>query len=918
MLVALVLAMTGVPLLTGPTAMATGSAVPQGFRDTTVLTHLASPTAIRFAPNGKIFVAQKSGIVLIYDSLADSAGHTLVDLSTEVYDNWDRGLTGLAVDPAFPARPYVYLLFSRDADIGGVAPRWGKPGVLVDPCPTPPGPTDQGCVISGRLLRLTVQDDHVTGSKVLLDGWCQQFPSHTVGDLQFGPTGALYVSGGEGASFNYVDKGQTGNPCGDPVDEGGALRAQDLRTTGDPVGFSGTVLRVDPDTGAAAAGNPLAGNADPGAQRIVADGLRNPFRMTVRPGTDEVYTTDVGWNTWEELDALRPGALTDFGWPCYEGTDKQPGYAGAAPGVCTDLYTAGPAAVTPPLLSWAHQGDTVPGDGCRAGNSAAATGIAFYPGTGGEYPAQYQGAMFFADYARSCIWWMRAGADGRPDPSTKALFASATPGPVSLVTGPSGDLFYVSLTTGTVHRIRYFAGNQPPDAAFTATPAGGLKLTFDGSASTDPNSGDTLHYAWDLDGDGQFDDATGVTATYTYPSAGTRTVRLQVTDTLGATDVATQTIAVGSPAPVPVIQTPTVGTGVPIGQTVTFSGTATSASGAALPASALSWTGTIVHCSTATACHRHQDVFTGNGFTGSFVMPDHEPQAHVELALTATDHGQATTVLRTVDYQTAQVTVNTLPAGAPVTVSGQDIGSPGTSTEYVGARISLSVPPTAIIGGVAYDFVSWSDGGARAHEVTVPAGSSTFTATYRARAGSVLFADGFTDSDAPSWSPADGRWRVCDGPDGDSSAYCQRGYRDGVSVAGSTQWTDYTVQAAVDPVRDRGHAGLLARVSDDEHYYELSIRRSGDSDDAGEWVLSVRGSDDSTELASGSYQLGDDYTYLRLQVAGNRLVAFAGPAAGGPFQQLGSVTDGTYPRGQIGLGTHRTPAEFADVKVTTP
>ena len=78
---------------------------------------------------------------------------------------------------------------------------------------------------------------------MLIEDWCQQFPSHSIGDLEFGADGALYASGGEGASFDYADYGQSGNPrnpCGDPpggsggtqtppTAEGGALRAQDLR-----------------------------------------------------------------------------------------------------------------------------------------------------------------------------------------------------------------------------------------------------------------------------------------------------------------------------------------------------------------------------------------------------------------------------------------------------------------------------------------------------------------------------------------------------------------------------------------------------------------------------------------------------------------------------------------------------------------
>ena len=67
----------------------------------------------------------------------------------------DRGLLGLALHPSFPTIPDVYVSYSHDAVIGGTAPRWGTPGANSDPCPTPPGPSLDGCVISGRLSRLT-------------------------------------------------------------------------------------------------------------------------------------------------------------------------------------------------------------------------------------------------------------------------------------------------------------------------------------------------------------------------------------------------------------------------------------------------------------------------------------------------------------------------------------------------------------------------------------------------------------------------------------------------------------------------------------------------------------------------------------------------------------------------------------------
>ena len=119
----------------------------------------------------------------------------------------------------------------------------------------------------------------------------------------------LYVSAGDGASFNFADYGQDGQP-GQPVrrpagrtltpptSQGGALRSQSFRRPAtQTASLDGAILRVNPDTGAAAAGNPAIGNADPNRRRIVAYGFRNPFRFTFRPGTGEIWSGDVGWDT---------------------------------------------------------------------------------------------------------------------------------------------------------------------------------------------------------------------------------------------------------------------------------------------------------------------------------------------------------------------------------------------------------------------------------------------------------------------------------------------------------------------------------------------------------------------------------------------------------------------------------------------
>ena len=213
-----------------------------------------------------------------------------------------------------------------------------------------------------------------------------------------------------------------------PTAEGGALRSQDIRTTGDPTGLDGAILRVNPDTGAAMPGNPNIGSADLNTRRIVAHGLRNPFRITVRPGTNEIWAGDVGWNTWEEINRIPSptGGTTNFGWPCYEGAARQSAYDNLNLNVCENLYSAGSAAWTPPYYTYNHSAKVVTGETCPTGGSSI-SGLAFY--TGGSFGPAYNGALFFSDYSRNCIWVMLAGANGLPDPATRQTFIAAAAGP---------------------------------------------------------------------------------------------------------------------------------------------------------------------------------------------------------------------------------------------------------------------------------------------------------------------------------------------------------------------------------------------------------------------------------------------------------------------------------------------------------
>jgi glucose/arabinose dehydrogenase len=739
--------MPGLLLLLLLVAPLSASAVvlPSGFQQTTAFSGLTQPTAVQFASDGRVFVAEKSGLIKVFDNLADTTATTFADLRTNTHNFWDRGLLGLALHPSFPATPYVYALYTLDALPGGSPPKWGSFGGTSDSCPNPPGDTAEGCVVMGRVSRLTASGNVMVGTEqIFVENYCQQYPSHSIGTIGFGGDGALYVSGGDGASFNFVDYGQRGipkNPCGDPpgvpgstlsppTAEGGALRSQDLLSLGDDVSYDGTVLRLDPMTGAPMPDNPLVGAGSSADDPIIAYGLRNPFRMTARPGTNEVWVGDVGWSEWEEVNRVaHTGDLSieNFGWPCFEGIGRHSGYQNAGLNLCAMLYTA-PGTVTDPFYAYKHSTKVVPDEACGTGSSAI-TGLAFY-GTG-AYPLSYEGALFFADYSRNCIWTMPLGPDGEPDVAARFTFASAASTPVDLKIGPGGDLFYVDINGGRIMRISYVAGTEPPVAAIDVDKADGptpLVVQFDGSGSSDPDPGDVLAYSWDLNADGTFGDSTAVAPTATYSTAGTYKPRLRVTDPHGATAFATVTITAGNTRPSATILTPGGSATWQAGSVIGFSGSATDPQQGTLGSSALTWTLVLHHC--PDNCHEHT-VQSFTGATGSFTAPEHEYPTHLELRLTATDGGGLTDTKSVFLYpNTVDLTLASDPPGLELTAGPEGSVTPFVRTEIVGSSITLGAQSPQTLNGTIYTFVSWSDGGARSHEITAPATNTSYVALF--------------------------------------------------------------------------------------------------------------------------------------------------------------------------------------------
>jgi uncharacterized repeat protein (TIGR01451 family) len=386
--------------------------------------------------------------------------------------------------------------------------------------------------------------------------------------------------------------------------------------------------------------------------------------------------------------------------------------------------------LAPPYYAYNHSAQVVAGESCPTGSSSTA-GVAFY--TNGPFPDAYDGALFFADYSRDCIWVMFPGGNGLPNANNRATFQGPAANPVDLQVGPDGALYYADFDGGTIRRIAY-AANQPPIASATGSPTNGpapLTVNFNSSGSSDPEGG-PLTYAWDLDGDGQFDDGNGATATYTYTQPGTYNARLRVTDDQNQSATSAPiTISANNTPPTATIDAPAAGTTWKVNDLISFDGFATDAQQGMLPDSALSWELVMHHC--PSDCHTHPiQTWGGDPLTWFFNAPDHEYPSYLELRLTATDGGGLSdTETLQLDPRTVALSFQSSPSGLQLVVGGLSSTTPFTRTVIEGSTNSISAPTPQTLGGTSYTWVSWSDGDPQSHNIVATA-SATYAAAYQA------------------------------------------------------------------------------------------------------------------------------------------------------------------------------------------
>ncbi|WP_141013736.1 PQQ-dependent sugar dehydrogenase [Nocardioides sambongensis] len=419
----------GVAVETTGTAIGIDSGVAEGFVLEPVQSGLDLPTSAATLPTGAVLVTEKAGTVQVVEPTGESGWslpREVLDLTDVVYDGGDAGLIGIAADPEFAVNGHVYLSYVRDETVAGDRRSQQVTRYTWDGDRLVPG---SGTVVLGSA---TGEDCAPEAAIRTPDCLPMIGAAHTVGDLHFDEQGNLLVGVGDGA-LELTGGGLRGREA--------TLRAQD------PDVLAGKVLRVDPTTGNGVPGNPLyRGDGTDNASRVVALGLRNPFRFSVHD--DLLIIGDVGEAAVEEIDVVDLAASLDrpenFGWPCREGDAPTDVGDVADPDdpwhVCAAVREDGAAAG--PAYSYPHR-DT-------GGSVSAGTFL-----DSAAYPSSMRGRYVFGDYAQNFI--RTADVDHHGTVTAVAPFAdaSAAGGPVKFFTGPDDLVWSVSIATGSLVRLRW-------------------------------------------------------------------------------------------------------------------------------------------------------------------------------------------------------------------------------------------------------------------------------------------------------------------------------------------------------------------------------------------------------------------------------------------------------------------------------
>jgi glucose/arabinose dehydrogenase len=650
--------------------------LPTGFVEVTAAQSLSSPTAIQIAPDGNLFITEQAGTMEIWNNGTKLRDNFFLNTPLSTDPTGERGLLGVAFDPAFASNRFVYVYYTT---------------TLADR--------------RNRVSRFTADAQGLTAlansETIIWEGDGHSATNHNGGAIHFGPDGKLYIATGDNAN---------------------GATAQSLTS------LHGKILRINPD-GSIPSDNPFFNSTTGKFRSIWALGLRNPFTFAFQPGSSRMFVNDVGQVTWEEINVGAAGA--NYGWPSAEGPS---GTNPTTPGTPTrPLYSYNHNTGTPTgnaitggtfynptsnTFGSAYTGDyfftdVVAGwiyrlDFNPTTNTYSTTPQAFASGLSApvNLVVDSQGSLYYASRGENRVYKIlpssapvitqqptnqiatlgqsatfSATASGtqlsyqwqRADSATPTIWANitgATSNTLTLATttlSDNNDLFRLvvrnpghQIISNTVRLS--VTQNQAPVLALTADSGlrngkfdAGTAIAFSGTAN-DPEDGPlgATSFTWRVDylttingGDVDGDGLPGLTRPFVQPFSG-----------------------VGGGTFTPAVE-------------------------------------------------------------GPYTLTD----VAYAITMTATDsQGLRSTRRLILSPNTVTITINSDPLGAALTVDSQPSSNPRSFASVVGFQRSIGAANTFTAGVVSYAFASWSNNGTQTQAILTPTVDTTYTASYSATA----------------------------------------------------------------------------------------------------------------------------------------------------------------------------------------
>jgi glucose/arabinose dehydrogenase len=319
-----------------------------------VLEGLMLPAALSFAPDGRLFFVEvNAGRIRV------AQGRELQPrpfATLPVQQGAETGLLGLALDPEFARNHFVYAYYAES------------------------DPASPALGLRNRVVRFTERDGEGVEMTPIVDdlpvGPTGAAGSHQGGPMAFGPDGRLYISVG---------------------DTGNAPLAQD------PLSPAGKILRVNPD-GSIPADNPFPGSP------VFALGFRNPWGLAFHPGTGELFASENGNKSHDEINLVRPGG--NYGWPVVEGANQDPRFV-----------------------------DPILDSGTDPGSRQGMVGLTFY--TGRLFP-DLQGELLYCAFKTGAL--RRAALEPPGSDRVRGVTRLARDCRLGITVGPDGAIYFSSVT----------------------------------------------------------------------------------------------------------------------------------------------------------------------------------------------------------------------------------------------------------------------------------------------------------------------------------------------------------------------------------------------------------------------------------------------------------------------------------------